>query len=340
MLTPDKTRIENGVTVNEKIIPKSARANKYCASWCKKGEPMKPCLPLSYGVTGVTIHNTDDLPNVYDDAEQYTRATWPNCNMGGVVVHYYVDEVCAWQNLEETEAGWHASDGLGQGNYGTIAIEVIMSGSSGADNEKAEANAVKLAASIMHRHGLTIEKLYKHQDWCGKYCPAYIMPHWSNFKSAVKAELDRLNGANPPKAESPEFSVGDIVSFTGTKHYTSATAVAGANCKPGKAKVTRIVSIAKHPYHLIAEKGGTSTVYGWVDAADVSDPEVEIGCKVKIKPGAVYGGLTSTRGRTVPVWITGKVIYTVSAIETHNGVKEALMKEIKSWVAVGMLERV
>ncbi|MCI9456880.1 MAG: hypothetical protein HFE44_07875 [Oscillospiraceae bacterium] len=86
MLKPDKTRTENGVTVHEKLIPDSARANKYCASWCKQGEPMKPCRPLSYGMTGVTIHNTQDLPGVEDDAEQYTRATWPNCNMGGVVV--------------------------------------------------------------------------------------------------------------------------------------------------------------------------------------------------------------------------------------------------------------
>ena len=43
MLKPDKTRTENGVTVHEKLIPDSARANKYCASWCKQGEPMKPC---------------------------------------------------------------------------------------------------------------------------------------------------------------------------------------------------------------------------------------------------------------------------------------------------------
>ena len=131
MLKPDKVRIENGVTVNEKIIPDNARASKYCASWCRAGEPMKPCRPLSYGVTGVTIHNTEDLPKVKDDGEQYTCATWPNCNMGGVVVHYYVDDLCAWQNLRENEAGWHASDGTGRGNYGTIAIEVIMDGPDG-----------------------------------------------------------------------------------------------------------------------------------------------------------------------------------------------------------------
>ena len=35
------------------------------------------------------------------------------------------------------------------------------------------------------------------------------------------------------------------------------------------AKVTMISKGAKHPYHLVKESGGGSTVYGWVNAADV-----------------------------------------------------------------------
>lgn len=46
-------------------------------------------------VAGVTIHNTGDLPNVEEDAEQYTRATWPNANMNDARVHYYVDDINA-----------------------------------------------------------------------------------------------------------------------------------------------------------------------------------------------------------------------------------------------------
>lgn len=66
------------------------------------------------------------------------------------------------------------------------------------------------------------------------------------------------------------YQVGDIVEFTGTKHYASANASTGPVCKPGKAKVTAISKSAKHPYHLVRETGGGSTVYGWVDAADIS----------------------------------------------------------------------
>lgn len=194
VLTPDKTRIENGVTINEKIIPDSARAAKYVSSWCAAGQPMKPCRKLVNGGHGVTIHNTGDLAGVHDDAEQYTRATWPNCNMGGVVVHYYVDDVCAWQNLSEDEQGWHAGDGFGDGNCGTIAIEIIMNGSTGAENEKAEDNGARLAASILHRHGWTIENLYQHKKWNGKQCPVYIIPHWEDFVHRVNTHLERLKG--------------------------------------------------------------------------------------------------------------------------------------------------
>jgi len=119
ILQPDKTRKETvgeySITIKEKIIPDSVRASKDVASWCKKGQPMKPCLPLGGDgkPRGITVHNTNDI-NVAagtTPAEQYTRATWPNQNMAGVVVHFYVHGVDIWQNLKETERGWHATDG-------------------------------------------------------------------------------------------------------------------------------------------------------------------------------------------------------------------------------------
>lgn len=195
-LTPDAVRYECGVKINEKLIPDSARATKYVASYVKAGQPMKPCKPLTNGGIGVTIHNTNDLKNVEDDAEQYTRATWPNCNMNGVVVHYYVDDLGAWQNLREDERGWHAADGNGKGNAATIAIEIIMDGETGEANEKAEDNGARLAASILYRHGWTIENLYKHSTWYSKKtCPAYIIPHWDKFVAKVKSYMEEL--ANP-----------------------------------------------------------------------------------------------------------------------------------------------
>lgn len=71
------------------------------------------------------------------------------------------------------------------------------------------------------------------------------------------------------------IKVGDVVDFTGTRHYASANATSAATCKPGKAKVTNIASGSKHPYHLI-HTDSTGTVYGWVDAADIGGNKLSV----------------------------------------------------------------
>lgn len=66
-----------------------------------------------------------------------------------------------------------------------------------------------------------------------------------------------------------DYKIGDVVQFTGKKHYVSSQASNGVSCKAGKAKVTSIAKGAKHPYHLV-NQGGGCTVYGWVNAADIA----------------------------------------------------------------------
>lgn len=83
------------------------------------------------------------------------------------------------------------------------------------------------------------------------------------------------------------FKEGDIVEFTGKYHFASSDAISGVPCKAGKAKITIIrENGAKHPYHLVREKDGGATVYGWVDVEDVKaipkEPEkVELDAAIK-----------------------------------------------------------
>ena len=99
-----------------------------------------------------------------------------------------------------------------------------------------------------------------------------------------------------------EVAVGDIVTFTGSKNYTSADSTKGVPCRPGKAKVTRIhrPGKSKHPYHLVSEKGGTSNVYGWVDAADIWElgkPEnYKVGDIVQFEGNIHYAGADAKKG--------------------------------------------
>lgn len=201
-LTPDKTRVEHGLTIKEKIIPWGAKWPKDYKKY-KQGDQYKADRKLSGGtgkVEYITIHNTEDIKeaNGTNDAEQYARAVWPNANMGDVRVHYFIDETDCWQQLREDEVGWHAADGRGPGNETTIAIEIIMDGSGSVADLAAEDRGALLAAILLNRHGLGIDRLTTHKHWCGKQCPIYILPHWELFKAKVESYLKQIQGAGKP----------------------------------------------------------------------------------------------------------------------------------------------
>lgn len=90
----------------------------------------------------------------------------------------------------------------------------------------------------------------------------YGVPKYKDVSSG-----SNTGSSNPNKPQT--FDVGDIVQFTGSKHYKSPDAKSGYSAKPGKAKITAVSPKEKHPYHLVRVDGGGSNVYGWVDADTV-----------------------------------------------------------------------
>lgn len=171
-LKADRTYKANGVKVNEFLLTKHNDNGIDMPGYDRTG------------LVGITVHNTDKISvSGTTMSEQYTRATY-NGNMGDVRVHFYVDETEAWQNLPLESAGWHAADGAGDGNMKTIAIECIMDGSGSASSKKAEDNCAKLVAYLLDKYQLADYAIYSHNHWySAKYCPAYILPHWDNFKA-------------------------------------------------------------------------------------------------------------------------------------------------------------
>ena len=192
MLIPDRTRKEHGLVISEKIIPFGSRWTKDSAGF-RSGDLYKADKWMPDGVKGITIHNTEDLENVCDDAEQYARATWPNQNMGTARVHYYIDDVSCWQMLDETEIGWHAGTGtFGAGNRDTISIEIIMDGSGSSADTLSEERGALLAAVLLNRYGFGCDRLHTHREWNGKQCPLFLLPHWEAFKEKVNGYLKEI----------------------------------------------------------------------------------------------------------------------------------------------------
>ncbi len=206
ILKPDKTTTLGGVTVNEYLLTKH-NPNRIDI----------PSASMEDKVIGVTIHNTSWITTAAGTtpSEQYTRAT-VNGNMNDVRVHYYVDNVCAWQNLPLNLSGWHAADGSGNSNRRTIAIECIMSRTYNSTDKKSEDNAARLAAALLKKYNLSIDHLYTHTHWLNvcdgksgsvdylntaknpyKTCPLYILPHWSAFKAKVQSYMNSGTSTTP-----------------------------------------------------------------------------------------------------------------------------------------------
>ena len=159
----------------------------------------------------ITIHNTPDVNEAAgtNDAEQYARATF-NGNMNNVTVHFYIDESGCWQIVPLNEVAYHAADGYsGPGNTKSVAIEIVMDGSGKSYDVQAEERGAKLAAWLLHKYGLGVDRLVTHQHWYGKkYCPQYILPHWGEFVEKVTGYLNALKAQEQAATPAPTGTTG------------------------------------------------------------------------------------------------------------------------------------
>lgn len=174
-------------------------------------------------------------------------------------------------------------------------------------------NKVQITACNCSKSGYNRRNWTKH----GK------LPYIEYVGSTVVEDED-----TPPVVKTTSVAVGDIVTFTGTSHYSSSNSTKAVPCKPGKAKITNKYN-GKHPYHLVRVSGGTSNVYGWVDEKDIwelssSEKAIAVGATVTIT------GTKYATGQTIPAWVKKKT-HIVSRIDG----KRALLGEnggICSWV--------
>lgn len=263
-------------------------------------------------------------------------------------------------SVEEKDRSWCSSSGSNDNR--AITIEVASDATHPyAVTDAAYKALVNLCVDICQRNGIKelkwkadksligqVDKqnMTVHRWFANKACPGdYLYNRHGQIAAEVNARLgasSKPSGggevSTPVKDEKPVpgLAVGSVVTFTGTKHYISSMAVNGKSCKPGEAKVTAVAKSGKHPYHLIKTTGSSSTVYGWVDAADVKEvaPAIVKGSRVKVAKGAkTYNG-----GGLAPFVYT--TIYTVIQIDGSrvvigiNGVVTAAVN-IKDLTLVG-----
>lgn len=266
--------------------------------------------PRNHAIDTITIHcvvgqcSVETLGNIFAPTSRQASSNY-GIGFDGKIGMY----------VEEKDRSWCSSSASNDNR--AITIEVASDTKHPyAVNEKAFAALIDLVTDICQRNG--IKKLVwstnkadrvnhrngcnmtVHRDYANKSCPGdYLYNRHGQIADEVNKRLGSYQEPVVEKDDQVEektLAVGMEVDFTGTNHYTSAYKTATRKtCKSGKAKITAIAAGKAHPYHLVAVSGNGSTVYGWVDAADISvgaDQTIRKGDKVKVLKAQTYNGGT------------------------------------------------
>lgn len=141
--------------------------------------------PYKMDAKYITVHNTAN------DASAENEIKYMTNNYNETSYHFAVDDKEAVQGLPLDRNGWHCGDGNGTGNRKSIGIEICYSKSGGDKFIKAEQNAVKLIAQLLKERNWGIDRVKKHQDWSGKYCPHRTLDlGWDRFIKMIETKLN------------------------------------------------------------------------------------------------------------------------------------------------------
>ena len=151
--------------------------------------------PYSMKAESITVHNT------WNDASADNEVKYMIGNNKKVSFHIAVDDKEAVQGIPFDRNAWHAGDGNGKGNRSSIGVEICYSKSGGERFAKAERNAAELIASMLKERGWGVDRVKKHQDWSGKYCPHRTLDlGWKRFLNMVREYLGGKPAPSKPVA--------------------------------------------------------------------------------------------------------------------------------------------
>ncbi|OWV38209.1 N-acetylmuramoyl-L-alanine amidase [Bacillus spizizenii] len=179
----------------------------------------------------ITIHNTAN------DASAANEISYMIGNTSSTSFHFAVDDKEVRQGIPTNRNAWHTGDGKnGTGNRKSIGVEICYSKSGGARYKKAEALAIKFVAQLLKERGWGIDRVRKHQDWNGKYCPHRILDEgrWDDVKAAIEKELKALGRKTSSSSSSSSGSTytvkkGDTLSVIAKEHGVSVATLQSLN---------------------------------------------------------------------------------------------------------------
>jgi N-acetylmuramoyl-L-alanine amidase CwlA len=235
----------------------------------------------------VVIHNTAN------NASANNEIAYMHRNNNEVSFHFAVDDKEIIQGLPLNRNSWNAGDGgSGKGNRKGISIEICYSKSGGQKFEVAQKNAAELTAKLLKDYGWGIDKVKKHQDFNGKYCPHRTLSDygWDYFLNLVKGYM---KPATTTTTTTTNIKKGSLVSIKSGATYYNGKKIPSWVIKQKWIVVEvegdrAVVNMSENGKYSI---NSPIAVKNLVVVAKSATPTIKVGSTVKLNKGAkTYDG--------------------------------------------------
>ncbi|WP_426414589.1 peptidoglycan recognition protein family protein [Bacillus subtilis] len=246
----------------------------------------------------ITIHNTAN------DASAANEISYMKNNSSSTSFHFAVDDKQVIQGIPTNRNAWHTGDGTnGTGYRKSIGVEICYSKSGGERYKAAEKLAIKFVARLLKERGWGVDRVRKHQDWNGKYCPHRILSEgrWNQVKAAIEKELKSLGG----KISTSKTSTAKKKTTSSSSKKTSYTLPSGiykVTSPMRKGDDVRQIQKALAALYFYPDKGaknnGIDGVYGPKTADAVRRFQLMNG----LNPDGIYGPKTKAKIKGL-LWI-------------------------------------
>lgn len=171
--------------------------------------------PYSMTPQFITVHNTAN------DASAENEIKYMVTNGNQVSYHVAIDDKQVIQAIPFNRNAWHCGDGQGKGNRQSIGVEICYSKSGGARYVAAEENAVQYIAKLLKQYGWSIDRVKKHQDWNGKYCPHRILSEnrWNSFLKRIELAMKPTTQTITPEQPKEEPKMANSLTSTAKEDF-------------------------------------------------------------------------------------------------------------------------
>lgn len=144
--------------------------------------------PVEYIVIHYTSNQGDTAKN---NADYFAR------EKVGASAHYFCDENEIWQSVKDTDTAWHCGAKTYRHpdcrNANSIGVEICMNDKTGAVRQGSIDTAAELVRYLMQRYSVPVDRVIRHYDVTGKYCPGPMVDDpalWTAFQQSLTQTED------------------------------------------------------------------------------------------------------------------------------------------------------